>query len=192
MKLTRKEIKENLINSSILQSVMTYDQYNEFVMMIDTMSDSELDAFVSMAMKHTPKTEAEGINAIKKFAELNESLNSDNCAINNTKGKFTFLDEKRNNGLLSMIGKSRPSDLICIDIDADNKFKSMARDFMNSTKFDAIPADLFFGDTIPLRDFIVSVDETSKQDGYICNARIVVFDNIGCLDDMPEDREYLV
>ena len=190
MKLTRKEIKECLsTNGLLLQSVLTTDQYDQLIKMIDTMSDSELNAFISMAMGHAPKSETDAIRAAKEIARLNTELTPENSAINKY-GHIKFLNDDENKLLLSKIKESKPSDLICIDSKADSKFKSLAKDSFRSSDSGkiSIPSDIFFSTIIPLMEFHLHINDISF-DGEVCDTRIVVFNDIYRLSNIDDDEE---
>jgi len=95
---------------------------------------------------------------------------------------ISFLDQDTNNNLIMQASRSKPSDNIYLNEESDKAMTELwsSASFKTTDNNYAIPSDLFFANTIPLLDCLITFDERKSNSGNklaVAEFRVVVFDN---------------
>lgn len=155
-------VDRNVTESLILnQAAITQDAdtYRELSRSISMMNDAEFLLFMktSVTLIHdVPAKEA--INGMVRQAKGN-NITRDNSAMNAI--GMVFLPEEENAKLLQNLSKSKPSDSIKLDFDSVYALTDLWH--QSAKDFEGIPSDLFFANTIPLRDCCISIQSKNGE-----------------------------
>ena len=145
----------------IMAQGLTIDQYKKFSEMIDSMSDSEFDAFLDKcANSYTDGQLKEKIkNPADAVIKLREAMGvtKENSAMNIV--KFNPLSKEENKEMWDKVYNSGgSSDIININWQTDDEICQLCELSESSKDFGALPSDIFFSKTISLRDITVAVN----------------------------------
>lgn len=164
-------IDRNVTESCILnQAALSQDAdtYRELARSIHEMNDVEFLNFMktSVAFIHDAPLK-DVFNGMARRAKEN-NISKNNSALNAI--GIVFLPEDENAKLLQNLNTSKPSDSIDLDL---NSLMALTELWSQSAKgVEGIPSDLFFANTIPLRDCCINIQtKNASYDHY----RFVVF-----------------
>jgi len=156
-------IDRNVTESCILnQAALSQDAdtYRELSCSIHKMNDSEFLHFMktSVTVIHDAPVK-DALNVMARRAKEN-NVTKDNSALNAI--GIVFLPEGENAKLLQNLNKSKPSDFINLNFDS---VMALTELWSQSAKdVEGIPSDLFFANTIPLRDCCINIQ--TKNGSY--------------------------
>ena len=160
---------------------MTPDQYLKTCEWIENASPEALDSMLIWAMGGSVKAEENGIITIKDRLEYDRKfmkefgIKSKDTASANFRPNF--LSEQNNKYCIEEILKSHPSDYLYLSRKEDLFLCDLWEPEDKSELF--IPSDLFFANTVPLKDCVITVDERNSDvdGGSSVQYRVVVFDD---------------
>lgn len=171
---TREEQEERLLWAC--KQVMTEEKYAECEKIIKGMSDTQLlkiviDSLHAMYTNPDCQTDKWRLNAQKHLSE-SMGVTSKNSAMRNE--KVSFLTKEENARILKQIDKSCVTDIVELTEEEDTEIQNLWNEDLENDIM--IPSDLLFAETLPLRDFKISIDER-KTGGEIVNYRVFIFPN---------------
>lgn len=161
-----------------LAEVLPLDTWERACTFFDNMSDEDFTQFCLELRSKDDFSARDYYNNTREVMKRLGVTTQTNAAANMPR---KLLSEDQNNFCKQQISKSNPSDLIYLSRQEDLFLIDLwePSDRKNIT----IPSDLFFAKTIPLRDCVITVDETHEPNGMICKYRVIIFDGYDALVD---------
>lgn len=170
------EVKETLLQT--LAKITTPEQYEQAVHTIESYTDEQWDDVLKFVEEYYKDKE---LPTLKEFytteMQLMSARSMDFTDTAAADLPVEWCPKEENTYFLQKINASKPSNHICLTRQGDSFMMGlwkMERDLKTETY---IPSDLFFADTIPFLDCIISVDERMEPGGILCECRVVIFDD---------------
>ena len=189
---TRKEIEQRLFDGMML--TMTLEQFQRAKEFISALSDQEFYQFVIEAALHSEKSASienyrDFLNTAQK-AQCTMGVTPQNSALNIM--PTLVLPKEKADILWKKISAHRPHDVIRIAHDEDNELMQLWKSGCGKNKGNFIPSDIFFAETVPLKDCVIEIDERDLPNGHIVKCRVVIFDYEEELKNADFDTTVLV
>ena len=177
MELTREQAFHSIYMG--LAQVMTQEQFTEFKRNFMAMSDYEFQkvlAVLEYCDEHPLEISVKDLVAFRKEMKKRNNVTDENSALHCC--PVTYLGENTNRMIWDDICKSKPSDYIHMMGREDTAICELWKN-SGISKDGSVPSDLFFAGTVPLLDCDITVDErdVDKENGRVCSARVVVFED---------------
>ena len=149
--IDRNDAESCILNQAALSQ--DADTYRELSRTIHRMNDAEFLHFMKTSVTLIHDAHAKDVlNGMLRRAKEN-NVSKDNSAL--TAIGMIFLPEDENAKLLQNLNKSKPSDSINLDLDS---VMALTELWSQSAKdVEGIPSDLFFANTVPLRDCCINI-----------------------------------
>lgn len=172
----RKTVESRILNG--LVRVMTIEQYQCAKEIIVGMTDEEFFQFaLESAWEYEKAASHENLrdflNESRKM-EIAMGITPQNSALNNAPSRI--LSKDLSDMLWKKISASQPHDVIRITYHDDDELMQLWKSGRDCKNGIAIPSDIFFAETIPLKDCVIEVDERDLPNGHIVSYRVVIFD----------------
>ena len=192
-----EELRESYLQS--LSQFLNRDQYERACKDLRGLSEKDFIQFWSEMLANTKDyskaSMKERFMAVKKIKEKT----SPNEVSASMFLPIEFYDEDKNDYFLNLINSHYVQDYIHLT-GAEDRFLIDLWEGKQNWDIDVekgetrgivyIPSDLFFAKTIPLKDCVIEIDETALfQNGKVCKARIIVFDDYEKLVEAAEREQ---
>jgi len=175
---TRQLLEERVLAAQ--SYLLPKDQFDKLAAGLKQMPDDEFEqmcAELAEAYKgENSLTTKDFVNVIRQGRQLFGTTPENQASF----VKVSFMSDADNDELWKQISKSHPSDIIKLDRESDSKIIHLWEDCnpaFVTTSGVTIPSDLFFAETIPLKDVRIVVDERKHPDGVVTSYRVVIFDD---------------
>ena len=170
MDIDRKKVTEEILSG--IAGVLTIDEMKQIEKYFNSLSDADFFKVLRESAKVARNMSYKDVlKAQKDIRMTRKDITGENSALNLVTAPAESIENSR--AVFRKIDASKPSDHICITAKEDDVLMGLWR--KEGSKNMAIPSDLFFAETIPLTDFVLTVDETALPGGCVTNCRIVVF-----------------
>ena len=177
LKYPRKDLEDSILNS--MARVMSSDKYEAFRKALTGASDSEFYTFLIKTAQMNADTDFDKMT-FKDLLNLSQKTyaamgtNPKNSALNTTKPHFLTAEDLAD--IQNRIAGSHPNDVIHLTHEEDDEIMGLWQHGRDNSHGISVPSDIFFADTVPLKDCKIVVDERGLPDGQLCEYRVVIFD----------------
>ena len=190
MSMPRDVLTKRMIECA--SNLLTTEQISAFKQSLNNKSDAEFFSLIFKSLceasKHpTDQKEFSRLSTelIQKFSTTYENMETQN-------GQIEIMDPEANKCLWNDINSSKPSDVVYLTQKEDDLIKSFWNHEVKENKFNFVPSDIIFANTIPIMDlnFVVDCSETG---GDIIKFRIVIFpDYQKRICDSTEEKSVII
>ncbi len=177
----RKIIEKTLLDG--MSKVLRPEEYKNFSEMLTNMPDTEFDAMCAEVIAQPNKVKFDSM-----FDAIEKTLEAKKLDVADTEYYSRNLETKDldtvGKEIYEIITKSIAPDTIHLTSNQDGVLQEIWRKIGRKTNFNkiTIPSDIFFANTIPLKDCEIEVDESdityeNGTNGVKCRYRIVVLED---------------
>lgn len=183
-------------------SSMTLEEHKAFCEMVDGLSDKEIKELYATATKWYMDTSGGITNDPQKQATVNKrlaKLHQDYLIARGLRPQDTAawqmkskpLPDDINQQSIRAIKRSNPSDYIYLTYQEDEFLIDLWESGQSFKNGVLIPADLFWANTVPMMDCVISIDERGCEigNGRIVQYRIVIFEEAAERIKLAQDTE---